>query len=948
MSTPSSPLLHIRPQPGDQQINFWWAAPTTGPITSYLLECSAASISNIYSDTTSNVIITGLTNGTKYTFTIAASNVNGLGPAATYRSVAPGFRPDPPTNVIARPIGPSDAYIEWVAPSYNGGVSVDWYTIQAVSDSDPIIQYSAHSYDSNRNIHGLNSNSAYTFKVYAINDPGYSAPAVTSSITIPQVVTSDLLVYLTAESYDNSGTWYDRTSNHYDAVIENGTAAINSNKNGIVLDGATNWRFPPTGVEGIGSQSNWTVQVWYKQQQATMSGGASIVTEQFDSAYNNTVNIAIFSGYGGISTNTFAGGSFSGGWSVGAQYKFPAQQEWHNLAITCDGSLYRTYVDGFTYGGTRAVGGTGTNHNNYYRIGRRWDLADYVTGEIGQVLMYHRALTSNEILQNFSTYVPLYNPAITSVGIQKILVTDTTLTATWDEAPDGYDVDVYYYETNDSNASNGTLLPNSPYRVSPPTLSLTQSLSLTHGKYYYTGVSLVGGTIYTSPAALQFPNQSVKTAIMSNVGIYSNQLITRWTVDAATDVTVQFYSNTTSNVGGRTPLSTLISVTKPSTTISLAYTDFKFNAWYSADVAAPNTNAIMTSSVQVSAPTYTNLHVSTILVGDTFLKSYWTPSFKYPTTLQYYVTNSSTVPGGSGSTFGAAQYINDSNVSTYTLNITPSTGAYYYIGVTYSTSGSYTKTPQTAVLVPNTISAVTLSSLTYQSQSLYASWTEATPIDVTLSYYSTATNVTSGGTLISTIAVSAGISSYTLAVQPYTNAYYYATVTATGSPSVTTSNAQQMVNPISTLTLSSLTSYATSLTALWNTAYNSSIQLNYYSTNTAIPSSGGLISTIVTDNGTSSFTINYTPYPSTFYYLTADKTGQPYVSTSTALQMPNPITNVLMDQLTTDSTDLSCYWSAAPSTAVTVRYYSTNSAVIPGTRNLVGSAQSVLANISTN
>jgi hypothetical protein len=268
--------------------------------------------------------------------------------------------------------------------------------------------------------------------------------------------------------------------------------------------------------------------------------------------------------------------------------------------------------------------------------------------------------------------------------------------------------------------------------------------------------------------------------------------------------------------------------------------------------------------------------------------------------------------------------------------------------VTYSTSGSYTKTPQTAILVPNVISAISLSSLTYESQSLYANWTEVNPVEVTLKYYSTPTNVTTGGTLISTLTVPAGTSSYTLAVQPYAKAYYYATVNATGSPIVTTSNAQQMVNPISTLTLSTLTSYATSLTATWNTAYNSSIQLNYYSTSTATPSGGGLISTITTNDGTSSFTINYTPYPSIFYYLTADKIGQPYISTSTALQMPNPITNVLMDQLTTDSTDLSCYWSAGPSTAVTVRYYSTNSAAIPATRSLVGTAQSVLANLSTN
>ena len=100
--SPIRPLLQIRPQPGDQQITFWWVEPTTGPVTSYLLECSAASISNTYSDTTSNVIISSLTNGTKYTFTIAASNANGLGPAATYRSVAPGFRPGAPTDVAAK------------------------------------------------------------------------------------------------------------------------------------------------------------------------------------------------------------------------------------------------------------------------------------------------------------------------------------------------------------------------------------------------------------------------------------------------------------------------------------------------------------------------------------------------------------------------------------------------------------------------------------------------------------------------------------------------------------------------------------------------------------------------------------------------------------------------------------------------------------------------------
>jgi hypothetical protein len=104
---------------------------------------------------------------------------------------------------------------------------------------------------------------------------------------------------------------------------------------------------------------------------------------------------------------------------------------------------------------------------------------------------------------------------------------------------------------------------------------------------------------------------------------------------------------------------------------------------------------------------------------------------------------------------------------------------------------------------------------------------------------------------------------------------------------------------------------------------------------------------VTTSNGTSSLTIDYNPYPSTLYYLTARYETQPFVST-VAVAMPSPITNVSLDQLTTESTDFSCTWSAAPSTAVTVRYYSTTSAVIPATRSQVGTTQSVAANLSTN
>jgi len=111
---------------------------------------------------------------------------------------------------------------------------------------------------------------------------------------------------------------------------------------------------------------------------------------------------------------------------------------------------------------------------------------------------------------------------------------------------------------------------------------------------------------------------------------------------------------------------------------------------------------------------------------------------------------------------------------------------------------------------------------------------------------------------------------------------------------------------------------------------------------------GGLISTIVTDNGTSSLTIGVQPYPSTLYYIRGTYTGQPTISTVSSIAMPSPITSILLDQMTPYSTDLASSWTAAPSTAVTVRYYSTTSSTIPATRSQVGTPQSAAANVSTN
>ena len=82
----------------------------------------------VASRNTSSLVVTGLTNGQDYLFTIATINQAG-GTAGTTSAVGvPGAAPAVPTSLTAT-TGNQQASLSWVAPTSSGGSAITSYVI---------------------------------------------------------------------------------------------------------------------------------------------------------------------------------------------------------------------------------------------------------------------------------------------------------------------------------------------------------------------------------------------------------------------------------------------------------------------------------------------------------------------------------------------------------------------------------------------------------------------------------------------------------------------------------------------------------------------------------------------------------------------------------------------------------------------------------------------------
>ena len=127
--------------------------------------------------------VTGLSNGTGYTFSVTAGNVAGTsGASKTYSSVTPKGPPPALGSAKATPIA-GGATVIWSAPASDGGSSI----MQYVAEASPGGAFCAAPPDATScDITGIPPGTPLTFVVYADNAFGRGAPSTpTATVVTP-------------------------------------------------------------------------------------------------------------------------------------------------------------------------------------------------------------------------------------------------------------------------------------------------------------------------------------------------------------------------------------------------------------------------------------------------------------------------------------------------------------------------------------------------------------------------------------------------------------------------------------------------------------------------------------------------------------------------------------------------------------------------------------------
>jgi hypothetical protein len=182
-STVPSPPTSLVATIGDSQVSIAFTPGSNGgsAITNYQYSTDGGATFTPFSpaQTSSPVVITGLTNGTEYTIQLKAVNTNGASVASASVLATPATYPDPPTGLSATP-GDQQVTISFTAGADNGSAIINY---QYSLNGGNYAALSPPDASSPITITGLTNGTSYTITLEALNELGSSIPSGSVTIT---------------------------------------------------------------------------------------------------------------------------------------------------------------------------------------------------------------------------------------------------------------------------------------------------------------------------------------------------------------------------------------------------------------------------------------------------------------------------------------------------------------------------------------------------------------------------------------------------------------------------------------------------------------------------------------------------------------------------------------------------------------------------------------------
>jgi hypothetical protein len=178
---PQAPTILRNATAHNQAATVSWVAPAwdgNAALTGYVVTPYIGYFpltQRVFSSTATTQVITGLTNGTMYRFSVRAVNAIGTGPRSKVTNpVIPAFTPPSVPTIGVATAGDSSATVSWTAPSSDGGSAILGYVVIAYVGFAPVTVRIFQSTTTTQTVTNLTNGTQYRFRVWAYNAIGAS------------------------------------------------------------------------------------------------------------------------------------------------------------------------------------------------------------------------------------------------------------------------------------------------------------------------------------------------------------------------------------------------------------------------------------------------------------------------------------------------------------------------------------------------------------------------------------------------------------------------------------------------------------------------------------------------------------------------------------------------------------------------------------------------------